>query len=109
VLNITWTRLRLTVGSPLASTTHTKARERGKITWKRLRLTVDSPLAPPPVPGPEAVMNITWTRLRLTVGSLLASMTCPRARGCDEYYLDKAEADCRQSTGLHHQSQDQRL
>ncbi len=55
------------------------------------------------------MINITWTRLRLTVGSAVASMTCPRARGCDEYYLDKAEADCRQSSGLHHLSQDQRL
>ncbi len=46
-------------------------------------------------------MNITWTRLRLTVVSPLASMTCPRIRGWDEYYLDKTEADCRQSTGLY--------
>ncbi len=80
-MNITWTRLRLTVGTPLSLTT--------------------------PVPGPEAVINITWTRLRLTVGSPLASMTCPSARGCDEYYLDKTEADCRQTTGLC--PQDQRL
>jgi hypothetical protein len=54
-------------------------------------------------------MNITWTRLRLTVDSLLASMTCPRSRGCYEYYLDKAEADCRQSSGLYDLPQDQRL
>jgi len=52
-------------------------------------------------------VNITWTRLRLTVGSPLASMTCPRTRGCAEYYLDKAEADCRQPTGLYDLSQGQ--
>ncbi len=55
------------------------------------------------------MLNITWTRLRLTEGSLLASMAFPRTRGCAEYYLDKAEADCRQSTDLHNLSQDQRL
>ncbi len=66
-------------------------------------------MPPPSDPGPEAELNITWTRLRLAVGSLLASMTCPRTRGCDEYYLDKGEADCRQSTGLYDLPQDQRL
>jgi hypothetical protein len=55
------------------------------------------------------VINITWTRLRLTVGSPVASTTCPRIRGWDEYYLDKAEADCRQYTGLYDLPEDQRL
>jgi hypothetical protein len=54
-------------------------------------------------------MNITWTRLRLTVDSLPASMTFPRTRGCDEYYLGKAGADCRQSTGLYDLPQGKRL
>jgi hypothetical protein len=55
------------------------------------------------------VLNITWTRLRMTVGSPVASTTCPRYRGYDEYYVDKAEADCRQSTSLYDLPQDQRL
>ncbi len=54
------------------------------------------------------MVNMTMTRPRLTVGTPLSLTTCPRTRGCDEYYLDKAEADCRKSTGFHHSHQGQR-